>query len=141
MGLVGPSDVKELQTRVHDYRASLQASIDQAAGTASALPLTGPWSIAQWADLAGRCEQFESEGESTLNPLNWLYAGSAYDRGRGLIDELDKWRDQLSKQNAPNVPAPVPVPKSDLGLAGGLGLTGGLIALGLIFLLASKTSR
>jgi len=141
VGLVGPSDVKELQTRVHDYRASLQASIDQAAGTASALPLTGVWSVAAWADLVGRCEQFESEGESTLNPLNWLYAGSAYDRGRGLIDELDKWRDQLAKQNAPNVPAPVPVPKSDLGLAGGLGGLGVLAALVVVLLLAKEAHK
>lgn len=120
VGLVGPDDVKTLQTKVHDYRASLQASVDAAAGTPAALPLTGVWSIASWGDVVGRCTQFENE--STSGPLAYLYAGSAYDRGRELITELDKWRDQLATHNAPNVPAAVPVPSSDLGLAGGIGM-------------------
>lgn len=120
VGLVGPDDVRTLQTKVHDYRVALQASVDRAAGTPAALPLSGAGSIADWADLVGRCSSFESESES--GPLAYLYAGSAYDRGRELISELDKWRDTLDARKAPNVPSPIPVPHSDVGLAGGIGM-------------------
>ncbi len=130
VGLVGPNDVKELQTKVHDYRAGIQASIDRAAGTPAALPLQGPFNIASWGDVVGRCVIFESESASSYNPMAYLYAGAAYDRGRELITELDKWRDALAQKGAPNVPEPLPVPNSDFGIAGGLGLAlAGVIAI------------
>lgn len=133
MGLVGPADIKTLQRKVHDYRAQLQASVDRAAGTPAALPLTGEFSVAAWGDLAGECEAFEEESASEANPLAYLYAGSAYDRGRALIDRLDKWRDFMAGQKMPNVPPPIPVPQSDLGLTGTVGL--GLALVAAIFLL------
>jgi hypothetical protein len=126
--MVGPNDVADLQTKVHDYRASLQAVIDQAAGTPVAVPLQGPFSIAQWGDLVGRCVSFETESTSWVNPLNLFYAGSAYDRGRELIAELDKWRDELERRKVPNVPLPLPVPYSDIGLGSALGIGLGLVA-------------
>lgn len=119
--MVGPADVKDLQTKVHDYRTSLQASVDKAAGTGAALPLTGPYNVGDWGNLVGRCVQFESEGQSDLNPLNYLLAGSAYDRGRALIGELDSWRDELARKSAPNVPAPLPVPNSQVDMVSAIG--------------------
>lgn len=122
VGLVGPEDVKALQTRVHDYQAALQVSVDRLAQAGTPLPLDGSkWSIQAWGDLAGRCSYFETESTNAANPFAYLYAGSAYERGRQLIIELDAWRDELAARKAPMVPAPVEVPHSDLGIAGGLG--------------------
>ncbi len=119
---MGPNDVKTLQTKIHDYRGQLQASIDAAARAGSPIASDGSqWSVQNWGDLVGRCTQFENEGTSDWNPLAYIYAGSAYDRGRELIAELDGWRDALAQHKAPNVPDPIPVPNSDLGLAGGIG--------------------
>ena len=133
IGLVGPSDVRDIQQRVHDYRATLQGVIDRAAGSKSALPLSGPFNIADWGDLVGRCVKYEAEGESSWNPLNYLYAGTAWERGRGLVGELDSWRDELARRGAPDVPAPLPVPHSDVGLAGGIALAlGAIVAILLI---------
>ena len=123
VGLVGPDDVKTLQTKVHDYRSALQASVDAAAGTPAALPTDGSkWSIQAWGDLVGRCVEFEGRSTNWVNPFSHLYAGAAYDEGRSLITELDAWRDELETRKAPKVPAPVPIPQTDLGLAGGIGL-------------------
>lgn len=118
--MVGPAEVRDLQTKVHDYRVSLQASVDAAAGTSAALPITGAYNIGDWGNLVARCVAFESEGESDYNPLNYLLAGAAYERGRGLVGELDSWRDHLAGKNAPNVPAPLPVPGSEVGLVGAI---------------------
>jgi hypothetical protein len=123
VGLVGPSDVRDLQKRLHDYRAALQASIDALAQQGAPLPAdNSAYSIQAWGDLVERCERYESEPESDWSPLAYLYAGGAYDRGRALIAELDRWRDELARRRAPRVPAPVPVPRSELSLAGGIGL-------------------
>jgi hypothetical protein len=138
VGMVGPDDVKALQARVHDYRAGLQASIDLMAKAGNPLPIdSSKYSIQAWGDEVGRCESFELESTNVVNPFAHLYAGSAYDRGRTLIAELDEWRDELERRKAPNVPAPVPVPHSDLGLAGALGLSG-LAILALVALYAMK---
>lgn len=122
VGLVGPNDVKTLQTKVHDYRSALQVSVDAMAKAGNPLPHDqSQFSIQAWGDLVGRCTQFEDESTNTINPLAYILAGSAYDRGRELIADLDTWRDHLAAQKAPQVPAPVAVPNSDLGIAGGLG--------------------
>lgn len=122
VGLVGPNDVKALQTKVHDYRAALQVSVDAAAKAGNPLPLDqSQFSIQAWGDLVGRCSDFENESTSEINPMAYILAGSQYDRGRELIQDLDTFRDHLAAQKAPNVPAPVAVPNSDLGFAGGLG--------------------
>jgi hypothetical protein len=122
VGLVGPDDVKALQAKVHDYRNALQASVDAVAAAGNPLPHDqSKFSIQAWADLVGRCVGFEGETTSGYNPFAYLYAGSAYDRGRELIVELDAFRDELANRQAPNVPAPMPVPHSELGIAGGIG--------------------
>jgi hypothetical protein len=122
VGLVGPNDVKVLQTKVHDYREGLQVAVNAVAAAGDPLPHDGgKFSIQAWGDLTGRAVEFEGESTSDLNPLAYLYAGTAYDRGRELIEELDAWRDELARKKAPNVPAPVAVPHSDLGIAGGIG--------------------
>lgn len=122
VGLVGPNDVKTLQTKIHDYRAALQVSVDAMAKAGNPLPHDqSQFSIQAWGDLVGRCVQFEDESTNALNPLAYLLSGSAYERGRELLTDLDAWRDHLAAQKAPSVPAPVAVPGSDLGIAGGLG--------------------
>lgn len=122
IGLVGPNDVKTLQTKVHDYRVQLQTSIDAAARAGKPIPSdNSKFSVQNWADVVGRCTLFEDENTSDWNPLAWITSGSAYDRGRDLIAELDTWRDALAAMQTPNVPDPLPVPHSDLGLAGGIG--------------------
>ena len=119
VGLVGPSEVKDLQRRVHDYHTKIIASHD-------GLQKADPSKISamrehEWTDLGMRIIAFEDENWTAWNPMNYVFAGAAYDRGRGLIEELDTWRDQLAAWKAPDVPDPLPVPHSDLGLAGGLG--------------------
>ena len=128
VGIVTPTDVKTLQTKVRDYHAQLQASVDRAAGTASALPLAGDFSVAAWGDLAGRVSRFLDESTSEVNPLAYVHAGSAYDEGRDLVTELDRWRDELARRGAPAVPAAMPIPKTELGLGEGLGLAAVLLA-------------
>lgn len=119
VGLVGPNEVKDLQRRVHDYHTKIIASHD---GLQKAKPGTIPaLREHDWVDLGMRIIAFEDENWTAWNPMNYVFAGAAYDRGRGLIEELDTWRDQLAAWDAPDVPAPLPVPHSDLGLAGGLG--------------------
>lgn len=123
VGLVGPNDIKTLQARVHDYRNAIQASIDLAAAQGRVLlPLDqSQYSVQAWSDTTGRSVAFETESTAAWNPLAYLYAGTAWDRGRDLIEELDRWRDHLDALKAPSVPAPVPVPHADLGIAGGIG--------------------
>lgn len=121
-----------LRTRVHDYRVSLQASIDRAAESGHPISIQpgDPFSIQRWSDLAGRCMHFEDETHHPWSPFPYIYAGAAYDRGRQLIIELDAWRDELARQSAPGVPPPIPVPNSDIGIAGGLGFAlAGLVAI------------
>ena len=117
VGMVGPHDVADLQTRIHDYRVGLQAAIDALAGQGHGLPIDNTqWSVQAWADLVGRCETFENEAQKAWDPFVYVYAGSAFDRGRALVDALDQWRDELARRNAPGLPAPVPVPHSDVSL-------------------------
>jgi hypothetical protein len=122
IGLVGPTDVAALQQKVAHYRALLEESIAAAAKAGNALPSdSSQFSQKAWVDQVARCSAFEEESTANINPLAYLYAGAAYDRGRTLITELDAWRDELERRKAPNVPAAVPVPASDLGIAGGMG--------------------
>ncbi len=132
VGLVGPDDVKALQTRVHDYQAALQVSVDALAKAGKPLASdNSQFSIQSWGDIAGRVSTFEGESTNAINPAAYIFAGSAYERGRQLIDELDSWRDHiagLAKQVPETsttkvpVPDPVPVPHSDIGLGGGIGI-------------------
>jgi hypothetical protein len=123
VGLVSCDDVKAMQTSIATYRAELQASMAGLIAKGWSMPYHNEAKSSQtWADLVGACVGFE--GESCLVGL---FAGTQYDRGRQLITELDAWRDWLAAQKAPSgatadVPEPVPVPKSDVGLAGGLGM-------------------
>ena len=117
--MVGPDDVRVLQDKIATYRFALQGSINLT--PAPGLPEQGVFSQTAWLDLVERCKAFEAEGASSYNPFAYLYSGTQYERGRQLIIELDKWRDELANRKAPNVPEPVPVPHSDIGLAGGLG--------------------
>jgi hypothetical protein len=132
VGIVTPTDVKTLQTKVRDYHAQLQASVDRAAGTPAALPLEGDFSAAAWGDLSGRVSQFLDESSSEVNPLAYVHAGSAYDEGRDLVTELDRWRDALADRKAPGVPPAMPVPRTELGLGESLGL--GVMLLAALFL-------
>jgi hypothetical protein len=122
VGLVGPNDVKTLQTRVHDYVAGLQAAIDRLAAGGNPIPIdSSKYSIQQWGNLVGRATEFEQESTSPYNPMAYVYAGAAYERGRQLIIELDGWQEELARRNAPSLPPPVEVPHTDLGLTGGIG--------------------
>jgi hypothetical protein len=122
VGLVGPTDVAALQQRVAHYRQMLEDSIAAAAKAGTQLPTdSSQYSQKAWVDQVARASAFEQESTSNINPFAYLYAGAAYDRGRVLIQELDGWRDELARLKAPNVPAPIPVPQSDLGIAGGMG--------------------
>ena len=127
MGLVGPNDVHALQERVAAYQVQLQLTVEALGKAGRALPQDGStYSDAAWNDLVKRCLAFEGESSDTRNPFAYLFAGAAYDRGRQLIGELDRWRDQLATQAAASstsvpVPPPIDVPGSDIGLAGGLG--------------------
>ena len=120
VGLVGPDDVRALQTRLQSYRDAIQMAVG---------PMKPPlatdgskWSEQAWTDLSSRVQTFiEDESTNPLNPMAYLYAGSTYERGRQLLAELDSWRDFADNAGAKNVPAPVPVPHADIGLAGGIG--------------------
>jgi hypothetical protein len=122
VGIVSSDDVRELQQKIRDYEADLQHSIDTAAQQGKPLDYhPGPRSIVAWGDLAGRVETYVNESPSTL------FAGSQYDRGRGILTEQDGWRDYLASQRgglgpAPDVPSPVPVPSSDVSVFGGIGM-------------------
>jgi hypothetical protein len=139
VGIVSCDDVKSMQTQTHDYRASLQASIDAAAAAGKPLAADNtPRSVQQWADLVGRTVLFENE-----TCLVGIFAGSQFDRGRGLIGELDGWRDFLASSRgglgpAPGLPAPVPVPASDVSLFGGIGQMGLLLAAVLALVVLGK---
>lgn len=133
--MVSCDDVRALQKQVNAYHAALDDSIAQMhspgiynaqTGTWEARDLggTGERSSIVWRDLLDRCSQYEEES-CTIG----LFAGSQFDRGRALIVELDGWRDWLAGQRAATnpqtqstwtVPAPVAVPQSDVGIAGGL---------------------
>lgn len=120
VGLVGPSDVRDLQRKVRPYFDALEQAITK---LQPPLPLDqSTFSGQAWVQTSERTAAFlNEEMTSDLNPLAYILAGSAYERGRQVIDNLDGWRDYLSSRKAPNVPDPVPVPHADLGLAGGIG--------------------
>jgi hypothetical protein len=129
VGLVGPHDVQELQTKVKAYHESLLVAVDDIVRAGKPFPNDGStFSKQAWDELSEREAQFEAESSGAWNPLAYLYSGSAYERGRRLISELDAWRDHLASlaQGMPDakisVPDPIPVPHSDLGIAGGMGL-------------------
>ena len=143
-GMVGPADIRALQTRVHDYRSALQVTVDRLATSGAPLPMdNSKWSIQSWADIIGRATHFEGESTNEINPFAHIYAGSTYERGRQLVTELDAWRDQLASRAAamppsstmPKVPVPDPieVPKADVSLFEGIG-SGMLMLVGLFLL-------
>jgi hypothetical protein len=127
IGLVSSGEVRDLQDKIRNYQADLQHSVDAAATAGHGLDYhPGPRSIVTWGDLAGRVESYVDESPSTL------FAGAQYDRGRALLTEQDGWRDYLASPRggagpAPDVPAPVAVPASDVGLLGGF--SGVLVAI------------
>ena len=122
VGMVGPHDVEDLQLKVKTYHEALLVALDAWVRAGNKLPDdNSTWSSQAWDALSSREASFEAESMAGWNPLAYLYAGASYERGRELIDELDKWRDHFAEQKMPDVPNPVPVPHSDVGLAGGLG--------------------
>lgn len=123
MGIVSCDDVEAMQTRIHDYRESLQASMGKMPAGKGIDYHGGEHSVQAWADLVGRCSHFEQE-----SCFVGLFAGSQYDRGRELVKELDDWHDYLTSVDAPDLPAPVPIPKSDVSLLGGMGWGLALVA-------------
>ena len=142
VGLVGPSDVADIRQRVRDYAASLQAVVDELAAGGHGLPIDGSAdSIQAWGDLQGRITRYEEEGSGAVPFEPWLFAGSAYERGRQLVIELDHWRDVLDKRlgeakkaGAPvpvAAPEPMPVPLSDIGPLGAMGFGAIAILVGL----------
>jgi hypothetical protein len=140
VGLVGPHDVQELQSKVKAYHELLLVAVDDVVRQGKTFPADGStFSKQAWDDLSEREAQFVAESSAAWNPMAYLYSGSSYERGRKLIVELDAWRDHLASlvQTLPEatrakvtVPDPVAVPHSDLGIAGGLGFAlAGLIAI------------
>jgi hypothetical protein len=126
VGMVGPTDVRDLQARVRSYFSALEQSV-----ASVKLPLDqSAFSGQAWVRMSERVGQFlNEEATNDWNPLAHIYAGAAYERGRVIIDDLDKWRDQLATLKATNVPAPLPVPHSDIGLAGGLGFVAAAVVI------------
>lgn len=128
VGLVGPDDVKDLQGKVDHYHSQLEDVITALGKAGKSLPIdASTFGGAAWVDLSARCAAFVNEASTgTFNPAAYIFAGSTYERGRGLIDELDKWRDHLADMAkgvaSVVVPDPLPVPHSDIGLGGGMGL-------------------
>ena len=123
VGLVSCDDVRAMQKGIADQRDELQTAMAGLIGKGWTMPYHNEARSSQtWADLVGQCSGFEQE-----SCYIGLFAGTQYDRGRQLVTDLDGWRDWLAAQKAPSgevadVPAPVPIPKSDVGLAGGIGL-------------------
>jgi len=140
--MIGPADIRALQTRVRDYRSSLQVTVDRLAMAGAPLPLdNSKWSIQAWGDIVGRSTTFEGESTNEVNPFAHIYAGSTYERGRQLVTELDAWRDELARRagalppTAPKVPVPDPVdvPKAEVSLFEGIG-SAALVLVALFFL-------
>ncbi len=122
VGMVGPDDIRDLQTKVTSYHGQILVALDNLRRAGTNLPTSGKFTDAAWDELTKREEAFNAESSSELNPLAYLYAGSAYDRGRAILTELDAWRDELDSLKAPGVPPPVEVPGADFGIAGGYGM-------------------
>jgi hypothetical protein len=133
VGIATQEDVRALQLKVADYFAELQAIIADAANKGDSLPIHNePFSAQTWADLAGRVDEYTHEFPA------FLFTGGQYDRGRDLIVELDKWRDYLASKREgqgpmANVPPPMPVPSSDVGVFGGIGVVLAVV-LGILLL-------
>jgi hypothetical protein len=120
--MVGPDDVRDLQAKVTSYYGQILVALDNLRRGGTNLLATGKFTDAAWDELTTREAAFAAESSSEVNPLAYVYAGSAYDRGRGLLTELDAWRDELDSLKAPGVPPPIVVPNADLGITGGIGL-------------------
>jgi hypothetical protein len=139
--MVGPTDVQDLQAKVQAYHEALLVALTdlntawatgpQASG--APLPTTGKFTQATWDDMTKREEAFLAVSVSELNPLAWVDAANAYETGRGLIGELDGWRDELATLKAPNVPAPIDVPSSKTSLFGDVG-TGLMLLIAILAL-------
>jgi hypothetical protein len=114
VGIVGPADIQDLQKRVRDYRERLMPLVASAPLTPA--PSSSPFTIIDWQALVERSTAFEDETITPLNPLDYLFSSSQYNRGRSIIVELDKWRDELMRLHVPAVPQPIPVPESDIGI-------------------------
>jgi hypothetical protein len=121
-GLLSCDDVSYLKAQIHTYRAQLEASASELQKKGWSWPMHNEARSAQtWADLAGLVARYEAES-CTLPIL----ASGQYERGRDLVKQLDEWRDWLATQRAPggeaaDVPAPVPVPHSQVDIAEGIG--------------------
>jgi len=141
VGMVGPSDVADLQAKVQAYHEQLLIALTDlntawATGpqaTGAPLPTTGKYTQATWDDLTTREGLFLAISVNELSPLAWVDAANAYETGRGLVTELDAWRDELASLKAPNVPAPIDVPSSHTSLFGDIS-TGLMLVLGIMLL-------
>jgi hypothetical protein len=134
VGIVTQDEVRALQTKVSDYFQQLNAVIAQESAKGDFLPHHNEQFSAQtWADLAGRVAEYTAESPSLI------FTGGQWDRGRELIEQLDKWRDYLASSRGgqgpmPNVPAPMPVPQSEVSVFGGGLATIALVVLAIVML-------
>jgi len=132
VGLVSCDDVRALQKQVNTYRSALGDSWDGL--PADKKGTSGPHGSIAFSALGERCSLFEEES-CTLGIL----AGSQMDRGRALITELDTWRDWLASVKAPDLPAPVVTPKSDVSVFESLASSGTmLLALAGLYLMSKR---
>lgn len=123
-GVTSPADVQTLQTSVKEYHSTLLPLVLAASGANKLAPAPDPkgFSIVDWQSVDSAVADFLAEdfgtGGSDLNPLDYLSAGGAYDRGRALVTRLDTWRDKLAALGIANVPAALPVPNTSTDLLG-----------------------
>lgn len=115
-GITTSDDIVALQLSVKDYQSQLQAVIADAIAKGWEMPYHNePRSAQTWADLASRVDEYVHEEPA------WVFTGGQYDRGRAFVSELDGWRDWLAAQKVPNVPAPLPVPATEVSIPGAIG--------------------
>ena len=119
VGLIGPSDIKALQSKVDAYRSRLRPFAINAPLTPA--PSSSKFTIIDWQELDRRTDEFLAEPVSTWNPIDYVVASGVFKRGRDLVTELDAWHDELLRLGVRNVPPPRPGPDSELDLAGGIG--------------------
>jgi hypothetical protein len=117
-----------MQQKIAAYRAQLQASMNALTDKGWALPTTGARSVVTWGVMLDEARTFEAE-----RCVLGLFAGTQFDRGRGIVTDLDAWRDWLATQKTSDgstvsVPDPMPVPHSDVGLFGGVGTLLAIVA-------------
>jgi hypothetical protein len=139
--MIGPNDVKDLQTQVQTYHEQLLVALTNlntawAQGpqkTGAPLPTSGKFTQASWDAMTAREEAFLAVSVNELNPLAWVDAANAYEQGRALVSELDAWRDELETLGASGVPSPIPIPASKTSLFGDV-TTGLMLVLGILLM-------